>query len=128
MAFRVHQQHADIGGRNARDAARLRRFVRDQGGPLASASWGKLVLALLGLYDYEGLHPVLPELWLLPEAAPVHPWRLWCHARQVYLPMAWLYGRRAHGPIDGQIRALREELYTEPYAEIDWRRHRDVLR
>jgi squalene/oxidosqualene cyclase-like protein len=108
-------------------ASRLRVWVRAHGGPLGAASWGKLVLALLGLYEYEGLHPILPELWLLPEAVPVHPSRLWCHVRQVYLPMAWLYGQRARGPEDELIRALREELYPVAYASVPWRQHRDTV-
>src|SRR6266540_4065651 len=45
---------------------RARAFIRGHGTALACASWGKFVLALLNLYDYEGLTPVLPELWLLP--------------------------------------------------------------
>ena len=35
-------------------------------------SWGKFFLALLGLYDYRGLNPVPPELWLLPDAPIAH--------------------------------------------------------
>ncbi len=69
-------------------AARMLRWIREHGTPLGCASWGKFVLALLNLYDYDGIHPILPELWILPDAAPIHPRRLWCHCRQVYLPMA----------------------------------------
>lgn len=108
-------------------AAALRGWIRAHGSPLGAASWGKLVLALLNLYDYAGLHPVLPELWLLPAAAPLHPARLWCHCRQVYLPMAWLYGTRSRGPVTPLIAALRAELYAAPYAAIDFRAHRDTL-
>src|SRR5207344_302590 len=78
---------------------RAREFLRSHGGPTASASWGKFTLAVLGLYDWDGLHPVPPELWLLPEILPFHPSRLWCHSRMVYLPMAYLYGRRSTVPL-----------------------------
>jgi squalene/oxidosqualene cyclase-like protein len=114
-------------GREERSLARLRGWLAAHGGALGSASWGKHVLALLGLYEYEGLHPVLPELWLLPSALPLHPSRLWCHCRQVYLPMAWLYGMRARGPEDELVRELRGDLYLEPYASIRFRAHRDTL-
>ena len=60
----------------------------------ASASWGKYFLALLNLYEYEGLNAVLPEPWLLPEALPIHPSRLWCHCRAVYLPLDPSYDLR----------------------------------
>jgi lanosterol synthase len=98
------------------------------GSPLGAASWGKFTLCLLGLYDWRGIHPILPELWLLPRAAPFHPSRLWCHCRQVYLPMAWLYGAKATVPEDDLIGAIRDELYGPGrYARIDWSAHRDTL-
>jgi squalene/oxidosqualene cyclase-like protein len=108
-------------------AARLAAWVRAHGTPLAAASWGKFTLALVDLYDYEGLDPLTPELWLLPYALPIHPGRLWCHARQVYLPMAYLYGRRARRPADDLVRALRDELYGPGYARIDWRAARGTV-
>ena len=99
--------------------ARLRAWVRARGGPLGAAPWGKFTLCLLGLYEWEGLPPVLPELWLLPRSAPFHPGKLWCHCRQVYLPMAWLYGSRATAERTALIRALRTELYDD-YERVDW--------
>ncbi len=104
---------------------RARAWFLPRGGPLSSGSWGKFVLALLGLYEYEGLQPILPELWLLPSALPIHPSRLWCHCRMVYLPMSFLYGRRARVPDSPLLKSLRAELYPEPYAHIDWHSARD---
>jgi squalene/oxidosqualene cyclase-like protein len=95
-------------------------WLRAQGGPVQSAAWGKYFLALLNLYDYRGLAPVLPELWLLPQRLPFHPSRLWCHCRMVYLPLSYLYGRRAAAPLTPLVRSLREELYPEGYARVDW--------
>jgi squalene/oxidosqualene cyclase-like protein len=105
----------------------MRRWIQEKGTPLGCASWGKFVLCLLGLYSWDGIHPILPELWLLPRSLPVHPGRFWCHCRQVYLPMAWLYGRRATASLDDTLRQLRAELYGQPYDEIDFRAHRDTL-
>ncbi len=104
-----------------------RAWFRPRGGALASASWGKFMLAVLRLYEYDGLYPVPPELWLLPRWLPVHPGRLWCHCRMVYLPMSYLYGRRARVPDAPVLKALREELYGEPYAGIDWRMARETV-
>jgi squalene/oxidosqualene cyclase-like protein len=107
---------------------RARAFLAEHGGPVASASWGKFVLAVLGLYDWKGLHPVPPELWLLPESLPIHPRRLWCHSRMVYLPMAYLYGRRSTVPLDATLAALRAELYAgTPWGDVDWRSARDTV-
>jgi squalene/oxidosqualene cyclase-like protein len=106
---------------------RGRRFVLGHGTALACASWGKLILALLNLYDYDGLSPILPELWLLPTSFPLHPSRLWCHARQVYLPMAQLYGMRAQMPADELTHALRREIYDQPYPSIRFAEHRNTI-
>jgi squalene/oxidosqualene cyclase-like protein len=104
---------------------RARRFIREQGGPLGAASWGKFYLALLNLYDYRGLNPVPPELWILPEALPFHPSRLWCHSRMVSLPMSYLYGHRVQLPLDAKIAEIRTELYDTPYERVDWEAARD---
>jgi squalene/oxidosqualene cyclase-like protein len=106
---------------------RARVFIHAHGTALACASWGKFTLALLNLYEYDGLQPVLPELWLLPASMPFHPSRLWCHCRQVYLPMAHLYGMRARMPADELTHALRRELYDRPYESIRFAEHRNTI-
>jgi len=99
---------------------RARAWFAPHGGPLSSGSWGKFILAMLGLYSYEGLVPVPPELWLLPESLPLHPSKLWCHCRMVYLPMSWLYGRRVQAKETPLLAAIRREIYTQPYETVDW--------
>ena len=106
---------------------RMRGWIEANGSPLGAASWGKFTLCLLGLYEWEGIHPLPPELWLLPKEAPMHPRRLWCHARQVYLPMAWLYGVRAKVGQEPILEQLREELYAGRYASIDWAKQRSTV-
>jgi len=106
---------------------RMRSWVRANGTALGAASWGKLVLAVLNLYPYEGLPPILPELWLLPRSAPIHPRRLWCHARLVYLPMAYLYATRSRVAEDPLVTELREDLYDRPYDSIDFAAHRHTV-
>ncbi len=104
----------------------MRRWIQTHGTALGAASWGKWMLALLNLYDYDGIHPVLPELWLLPRTLPFHPARFWCHARQVYLPMAYLYATRAHIREDPLILELRKEIYDRPYNTLSFRNHRNT--
>jgi squalene/oxidosqualene cyclase-like protein len=108
-------------------ATRMARWITDRGGPVGAASWGKFTLALLGLYAWEGLHPIQPELWLLPAATPFHPGRLWCHCRQVYLPMSYLYAKRATCQSTPELDAIRRELYPLPYEQIDFVSHRDTI-
>lgn len=42
---------------------RSRAKIHSLGGALPIPSWGKFWLAALNLYDWEGLNPILPELW-----------------------------------------------------------------
>ncbi|MET0286219.1 MAG: terpene cyclase/mutase family protein [Polyangiales bacterium] len=121
-AMRLHGVPAD-------DAAlvKARHFIRDNGGPLTSASWGKFCLALLNLYDYRGMNPVPPELWILPKDLPVHPSHMWCHSRMVYMPMSYLYGARVQMPVDDKVLAIRGELYDVPYEQVDWKSGRDQV-
>lgn len=100
--------------------ARARGWLDAHGGPVKSAAWGKYFLALLGLYDYRGLAPVLPELWLLPTRLPFHPSRLWCHCRMVYLPLSYLYGRRSAASSSPLLQQLRRELYPQGYERVAW--------
>jgi len=104
-----------------------RQWILNNGTALGTADWGKWILSLLNLYKYDGLHPVLPELWLLPYRLPFHPGRFWCHARQVYLPMSYLYGIKAQIPADDLIQALRTELYDQPFKTIPFHRHRNTV-
>ncbi len=106
---------------------RLRSWVLDNGTALGAASWGKFMLAVLNLYPYQGLNPILPELWLLPRATPFHPGRLWCHCRQVYLPMAYLYATKARTAESELTAELRADLYDQPYDQIDFSRQRDSI-
>jgi squalene/oxidosqualene cyclase-like protein len=87
-------------------------------------------MCLLGVMDWEGHHPIPPELWLLPDWFPFHPGRLWCHCRMVYLPMCYLYGKRfvyADADTDPTVQSLREELYCQPYDSIDWAATRELV-
>lgn len=101
-------------------AVRARTWIHDNGGAQRVPTWGKCWLSVLGVYEWEGVSPLLPELWLLPSKVPVHPSNFWCHTRAVFLPMSYLYGKKARGPETDLVRALRRELYTTAYEAIDW--------
>lgn len=45
---------------------------------------------------------------LLPTWFPAHPSRLWCHCRQVYLPMSYCYAKRLSAEEDELIRSLQQ--------------------
>ena len=90
-------------------------------------SWGRMWLAMLGLYEYEGINPLSPETVLLPRWVPVHPDRLYVHTRLIYFGLSCLYARRVRfdlGPLAGE---LRSELYGRPYESIDFAACRRAL-
>ncbi|KAG6676273.1 hypothetical protein I3842_15G144200 [Carya illinoinensis] len=105
---------------------RGRKWILDHGGATAITSWGKMWLSVLGAFEWSGNNPLPPEIWLLPYLLPLHPGRMWCHCRMVYLPMSYLYGKRFVGPITPTVLSLRKELYTVPYHEIDWNQARNL--
>ncbi|KAI4376391.1 hypothetical protein MLD38_014160 [Melastoma candidum] len=99
---------------------KARDWIQDHGSATYIPSWGKMWLSMLGVYDWRGNNPMPPELWLLPYALPIHPGRMWCHTRLVYLPMSYLYAKRYVMAANSIVLSLRKELYTMPYHRIEW--------
>ncbi|KAL6746722.1 cycloartenol synthase [Haematococcus lacustris] len=102
-----------------------RAWMHSRGGAHNVTSWGKFWLSVLGVHSWEGQNPLPPETWLLPYSkwtgvGFMHPGRYWCHCRMVYLPMSYIYGKRATCHDTDLTRALRQELYPVPYDSIDW--------
>ena len=104
-----------------------RRFIQAEG-ILGIPSWGKFWLALLNLFDWNGVNAVLPELWSLPRKIPLHPSNWYCHTRLIYMAMASIYGRRFQAPVTPVIAELREELYPHGFAKADFPGARNRLR
>ncbi|XP_020243911.1 cycloartenol synthase 2-like [Asparagus officinalis] len=117
ITLRLLGEEAD-GGDGAMEKGR--KWILDHGSATAITSWGKFWLSVLGVFDWWGNNPLPPEMWLLPYFLPVHPGRMWCHCRMVYLPMSYIYGKRFVGPITPTVLALRKEIFNVPYNQIDW--------
>jgi squalene/oxidosqualene cyclase-like protein len=97
---------------------------RQPGGVLGIPTWGKFWLSLLQLYGREGVGPLPPELFTLPDWIPFHPRRWYCHTRYIYLGMSYLSGRGFSVDLGPVKDALRSELYDVPYDTIDFAKHR----
>lgn len=106
---------------------KARDWIKSNGGATGIPSWGKFYLAVLNLYDWQGFNSLFPEMWLFPKWLPVHPWRYWCHTRMVYLPMAYCYAQRIKAAENELILSLREEIYCEDFAAIDWPKQRNTV-
>ncbi|XP_071328727.1 lanosterol synthase [Trachinotus anak] len=107
------------------DMVRARNNLHSKGGAVGIPSWGKFWLAILNVYSWEGMNTLLPEMWLFPAWMPAHPSTLWCHCRQVYLPMSYCYAVRLAAEEDSLILSLRQELYVQDYASITWAAQRN---
>ncbi|KAJ1276758.1 hypothetical protein BS78_05G239300 [Paspalum vaginatum] len=105
---------------------RGRAWILSHGTATAAPQWAKILLSVIGVYDWSGNDPVIPELWLVPRFLPIHPGRFWCFTRITYMSLAFLYGKRFVGPVTPTILALRNELYSSPYGEIDWNKARNT--
>ncbi len=97
-----------------------RRMFDREGGVQRIPTWGKVWLSVLGLYDWKGVNPILPEVWALPSRIPVHPANYYCHTRAIYLGLAVLYGQRFVAPGGSVLEQLRGELYGGRYDTIDF--------
>lgn len=106
---------------------RCRNWILDHGGLVAIPSWGKFWVTVLGVYEWRGCNPLPPEFWFLPKFTPIHPGKMLCYCRLVYMPMSYLYGKKFVGPITDLIKSLREELYNQPYDQIKWNKARNTI-
>lgn len=108
--------------------ATARNWILDRGGVTLIPSWGKIWLSILGVFDWSGCNPMPPEFWILPSFLPMHPGKMWCYCRMVYMPMSYLYGKRFVGAITPLVVELRQELYpeVEPYHKVNWGKARHL--
>lgn len=102
-------------------------WIKAHGGAVGIPNWGKFWLATMNLFPWHGMNAIFPEVWLLPEALPMHPSRFWCHCRMVYLPMAYIYGAKWQTTLTPLLKDIRTEIYMDPYDQIDFYRVRDLL-
>ncbi|KAK8450401.1 hypothetical protein SEVIR_6G021300v4 [Setaria viridis] len=105
---------------------KARKWIHDHGGATMIPILGKVWLSVLGVFEWSGVNPIPPELFLLPSLVPVQPGRLWSHFRMAFIPISYLYGKKFVGPITRLVMSLREELHIHPYRKIDWKKARKL--
>ncbi len=107
--------------------SRARAFIEREG-VLAIPSWGKFWLCLVGLYDWRGAPPVLPEIWRLPSSWFIHPAAFYCHTRSIYMAMSSVQARGVCATATPRLRDIRDELHPQGMAEVNWEHARRSLR
>lgn len=98
-----------------------RAALHRMGGATQLPTWGKFWMCVLGVYEWDGMIPLIPEPLLAPQCLPLNPGQWWVHTRNVFVSMSYLYGHRFTAPVTQLTRELREELYCDvAYDDIDW--------
>ncbi|TVU43315.1 hypothetical protein EJB05_09774 [Eragrostis curvula] len=123
-ALRLLGQGVDDGPHMSMSKAR--KWIHDHGGVTMMPILGKVWLSVLGVFEWTGVNPIPPELFLLPSLIPFQPGNLWCHFRMAFIPMSYIYGKKFVGPATRLVISLRKELYIHPYKSIDWSRARKL--
>ncbi len=93
------------------DAAHMRAaaaFVREAGGIERSRVFTRIWLALFGLWDWEDLPVLPPEMILLPSWFPLNVYDFACWARQTIVPLTIVSALRPVRPIPFAL----DELHT----------------
>ncbi|XP_010531953.1 PREDICTED: camelliol C synthase-like isoform X3 [Tarenaya hassleriana] len=124
ICMRILGEGPDGGRENA--CRRARQWILGHGGVTYIPSWGKAWLSILGVFDWSGSNPMPPEFWILPSFLPIHPAKMLCYCRTVYMPLSYLYGKRFVAQITPLALQLREELYLQPYETINWNKARHL--
>lgn len=73
---------------DAPQLAQARRFCEERGGIGAARVFTRIWLSLLGIWDWNEVPQLPPELALLPPRAPVSLYTFACWARQTIMPLA----------------------------------------
>lgn len=107
--------------------AKARATLYKLGGATHAPHWAKFWMAVLGVCKYDMVNPAPPELWLLPDWAPIAPWRWWIHIRMVFLPMSYLTSKGWQAEETELVRELRKELFVEPWESIKWAANRNTI-
>ncbi len=83
------------------------RFVRDSGGVEASRVFTRIWLALFGLWSWDDLPVMPPEMIMLPPRAPLNIYNWGCWARQTIVPLTVVGAIRPVRPLPFDIADLR---------------------
>ncbi|SCU84842.1 LAMI_0C09098g1_1 [Lachancea mirantina] len=106
---------------------RARKTLHRLGGAIGAPHWGKIWLAILNLYEWEGVNPAPPELWLLPYALPLHPGRWWVHTRAIYAAVGYLSAAKYSCELTPLLAEIRNEIYVRSFESIDFKKHRNTI-
>ncbi|KAF6009212.1 hypothetical protein HII12_003790 [Brettanomyces bruxellensis] len=106
---------------------KARVTLKKLGGAIGCPHWGKMWLALLNLYSWDGVNPAPTELFTLPYWVPIHPMRWWVHTRAIYLAAGYLGTAKVSCPLTPLLKEIRSEIFTKPFDDVDFSHNRNTV-
>jgi squalene-hopene/tetraprenyl-beta-curcumene cyclase len=106
--------------------ARASRYVREAGGMEKTRVFTRIWLAMAGLWSWDDLPAIPPELVLLPRWFPFNPYDFACWARQTIVALAVVASHRPSRPLPFRIDELLTGRKERP--RIDFRSAAGYLR
>jgi squalene-hopene/tetraprenyl-beta-curcumene cyclase len=85
---------------------RALEYIRREGGIPRARLFTKCFLAILGLWPWQRMVPIPPELVLLPPSAPFSIYNFACWARQTFVALSVAQSLRPVRPVDLDLRAI----------------------
>lgn len=102
VALRLAGDPADAG-----HLRRAREWILDRGGLEGARVFTRMWMALFGLWPWERLPVLPPEMFLLPHRFPLNPYDFGCWARQTIVPLSIVSSFRPVRPLEFGIDELR---------------------
>lgn len=99
-----------------------RRVVLDHGGLAGTRVFTRIWLALFGLWDWEALPALPPELVFLPQSMPLNLYDFACWARQTVAPLTILAALRPQRDLGVTVDELLSPVPPALRQERGWRR------
>jgi squalene-hopene/tetraprenyl-beta-curcumene cyclase len=109
--------------------AEAARFVRESGGLEAARVFTRIWLALFGLWPWEDLPAIPPEVMFLPPSVPLNVYEFGCWARQTLVALTVVAAYRPVHPLAFGLEELRSGTpYTPPRRALrDWKGRFGIL-
>jgi squalene-hopene/tetraprenyl-beta-curcumene cyclase len=106
---------------DAAHMARAAEFVRAEGGIPATRVFTRIWLALFGLYPWDLLPALPPEVILLPRWAPLNVYDFACWARQTIVPLTVVASLRPTRPLPFGVDELQVDAPPKVKGSTFWK-------
>ena len=103
---------------DAEHMARARKYILDAGGLERTRVFTKIWLSLFGLWSWDDVPVIPPELVLLPPSVPLNIYDFACWARQTVVALTVVSAFKPIRPVRFGLDELRTGIPPEPFAPV----------